>query len=911
MNDLKTQIPELFLKKWQDTINVMASMFDVPAGLMMRVLPEQIEVLLASETQGNPYEHSEKANLNTSLYCETVMASNQLLHVPNALEDEQWKNNPDVALNMISYLGVPLLWNEYEVFGTICVLDNKTRQYQKKYHDLLWEIKKSIEADFKIIQQQEKLTAFNKELTISNQQLFLAKQAADAANRSKSDFLANMSHEIRTPMNAIIGMSYLVLKTELSTQQINYIKKIQGSGQHLLGIINDILDFSKIEAGKLTVEAIEFELEKVLDNVANQISEKAASKGLELIFNIDPKVPLHLFGDPLRLGQILINYASNAVKFTSQGEVEISIRLQKEVGQSVQIYCAVEDSGIGLTEKQISHLFQSFSQADTSTTRQFGGTGLGLAISKKLVELMGGQIGVESELGRGSCFWFTATLERSTAETSRPVLSSLQSKRVLVVDDHPRARLVLVQLLENLHLSVDHLASGAAALDAILLAQQQKKPYDAIFLDWEMPEMSGIETAIKIKAQALQTMPALILLSACGYEEIIKGSETAVMSHTLSKPITTSLLLDCLESVFGNPSDSLGINSLRNNAIPQLAQIQGARILLVEDNPINQEVANELLQSEGFIVDIAENGQSALLQLQIIHYDIVLMDMQMPIMDGLMATKEIRKLECFQNLPIVAMTANAILGDRERCIAAGMNDHIAKPIDPDELWQALIKWINPEQILAPCAISRRQNAYSEETPIPSDIDGLNINLGLKQVFAKKKLYLTVLDKFISEQENTLSEILKALENKDWPTAERLAHTLKSVAGLIGANSIQQQAEQLESALRQGHKQQKIIPLLNDLKKPLNHLIFQLKQKLPQVPSELSAHIDPNKLAEITQQLLALLDDGDSEAINVLENNASLLNTAFPQQFRMINECIQAFDFDGAQEVLKLAIGNTD
>jgi two-component system, sensor histidine kinase and response regulator len=909
--DSQINIPDHFLSKWQATINVMASLFNVPAGLMMRVLPEQIEVLLASETSGNPYEHSEKANLGTGLYCETVMATRDLLHVSNALEDEHWKNNPDIALNMISYLGVPLLWDEEVVFGTICVLDDKKRRYQKKYFNLIWEIKKGIESDFKIIQQQEKLAAFNTLLMLNNQQLTIAKQAAEAANLSKSHFLANMSHEIRTPMNAIIGLSYLALKSELNTHQSNYIRKIQSSGQHLLGIINDILDFSKIEAGKLSIETIEFELEKVLDNVINQIGDKAVNKGLEFIFNIAPDVPLNLFGDPLRLGQILINYASNAVKFTNLGEVEILIQIQEESAQSVLLYCAISDTGIGLTEEQISRLFQSFSQADTSTSRQFGGSGLGLVISKKLIELMGGETGVSSELGKGSRFWFTARLQKSNMPMRRLLLpSDLQNKRALVVDDNQAARLVLSQLLNSMQLKTDHVSSGQAALEAIIQANKNQSPYEIVFIDIEMPILNSIATAKQIKTLAFQTMPALILVSAYGQEVALKYAEGVTFSHSLIKPITTSLLFDCVLSALGKKSELPYKPSIQLDSTSKLRSISGARILLVEDNYINQEVACDILNSEGFIVDIAENGLLALEQLQKVHYDIVLMDMQMPVMDGLTATQEIRKLKNFKSLAIVAMTANTIQGDRERYLAAGMNDLVSKPINPEELWKALLRWIKPEQIIPSTRlVIENLSVQNDDIAIPTEIEGLNIDLGLNHVMGKKQLYLYVLRQFMIEQKNSLTQIFQAIKNNDNASAERIAHTLKGVAGVIGAEFIQQQAEQLETTLHQGQAQQHIVSLLDKLTHPLGNLIAQLEQKFPVAQDQIHENtmIDPQKLTEVCQQLVCLLENGDSEAINLFNAHTSLLCSAFPSHFRSINEKIESFNLDGALKTLKMAM----
>ena len=631
-----------------------------------------------------------------------------------------------------------------------------------------------------------------------------ARHAAEAANRAKGEFLANMSHEIRTPMNAIIGFSGLALRTPLNEKQSDYLGKIEHSAKSLLKVINDILDFSKIEAGKLALEAVEFDIEELLGGATDLVSGKAAEHGLELLTAVAPSVPRTLIGDPLRLGQVLSNLIGNAVKFTRSGYVLVGVETLQHKGDRCALRFRVQDTGIGMTQDQIDRLFVAFTQADSSVTRQYGGTGLGLAISKRLVEMMGGQITVTSRKGSGCTFGFSLELGigAGSGQRLRHDPEAMKSLRVLVVDDSAMARKILLEQLASFGVMAVGVDSGAAAI-AELERAGRSEPYQLVFMDWQMPHLNGVETSRRIRKHPTIARPPLtIMVSAFGREEVMREAEMAGVTGFLIKPVSASLLYETLLQQLG--LDPAGPDRPPAALQPEPANLpehlRGARVLLVEDHPLNRQVASELLDQAGLVVAFAENGRQAVERVRQAAWDLVLMDVQMPVMDGYEATAVIRGYPQLQDLPIVAMTAHAMRGAQEDCLAAGMNDFISKPIDPHELFRVLARWI-PQRRPQPAATPAAAPPAPAGSALLPELPGLHPASALRRMGGNAALYRSLVQEFAQEFLDAGDRLRTLAANGGSEEAYRLAHTLKGTAGNLSAERVRTLAASLEALLK--------------------------------------------------------------------------------------------------------------
>ncbi|MBF0467941.1 MAG: response regulator [Desulfamplus sp.] len=796
-----------------------------------------------------------------------------------------------------------------------------------------------------------------------------ARKSAEAATRAKSDFLANMSHEIRTPMNAVMGFADLVLKTELSSKQQDYIQKIQSASKSLLGVINDILDFSKIEAGKLEMESIDFRLDDIINNTANMISVKAEEKGIELVSTVDTNLPQSLVGDPLRLGQVLINLINNAVKFTSAGHIFIKVELVNENGDTVNkhpgeqctVKFSISDTGIGMTLTQITNLFQAFTQADSSITRKFGGTGLGLTISRRLVQIMGGDMSVKSKPGEGSTFSFTAVFKIShkIEKNSFILPEALEGIKILVVDDNPMSREILTDQLISLGFETFAVDSGEKSLQELVRASATK-PYDLVLIDWKMPGMDGIETSRRIRQNMwIAKIPRIIMVTAFGREEVMRRAQEAGINAFLIKPVLPSLMLNAIMGLFCKdldlPKKTVRITSLDEQLETRIKNIKFARILLVEDNAINQQVATEILQGADLIVDVAENGLDALDKLEKSVYDLVLMDIQMPVMGGYEATRIIRKDDRFRQLPIIAMTAHAMTGAKESCLEAGMDGYVAKPIDQAELFSTLATWIKSRKTDKAddslqdgdlpdkkSALDYKDNKLSDKNlnlqgkgpdiqnkrldiqdkglyiqdkgsdaqddlnfGLIESLPGIDVKSALKRLNGNKKLYRQLLLDFARNYALVTEEIREHLDKQDLNSAERIAHTIKGVGGNLAADGIYNAARDLEYAIvEKTGNYDELLSGLNNVMRPLLASINRISEQSQNRKDKTDSPVDVQKVAPVMVELAGFLEGNDASALASSESLKKIMEySAFKEKMMELENHVENFEFTSALSVL--------
>ncbi|MDF1794526.1 MAG: response regulator [Thalassobaculaceae bacterium] len=731
-------------------------------------------------------------------YCSHMLSQGRALAFHNIAESELAEALCYRTFGRNCYIGAPVIV-EGEVYGTInfSSMDARDHPFSKSELVLVEMMGRWLGMELERVRAMERIEA--------------ARDAAEAGTRAKSSFLANMSHEIRTPLNGVIGLSRLLAQTSLNQKQRDYVRKVLFSSENLLGIINDILDFSKIEAGQLSIEKTEFRLLDVIEGVTAIVAPRAAEKNLEFLVSVDPNAPQDLVGDPLRLGQILTNLCTNAIKFTEEGEVLVSIQATEVVNGSVELHFAVRDTGLGMTPEQVDQIFRPFTQADVSTTRKFGGTGLGLTISKEFTERMDGRIWVESEHGVGSTFQFTVRLALGTSgETLHTIVTSdLRDLRILVVDDNEMARLVIGDTLRAMGFDVDVAASGPAALRRVSV-DEGVLSYDVVLMDWMMPGLDGIETADKIReACGTGPYPATILVSAYMPDEGMMAAATPALAGFVSKPVNQSTLFDAIASAVGAKSG--GRLTRAQEAVRSRTSLSGLVVLLAEDNEINQEVAVSVLEQQGVTVVVANNGQEAIDVLSAPdaqQFDAVLMDVQMPVMDGLEATRRIKGDDRLAALPVIAMTAHALEEERDKCFAAGMCDHVAKPLDEEKLFDALARHCRPGDDENPDVPAKLEPSPSAPSaPVATlivNIDNLTTidTVSLRRSLPDDSLTSRLLLKFREGQSDSADSIRAAITAGDRDKARRMAHQVRGVAGNLRAMEVLETAKALELKIDQ-------------------------------------------------------------------------------------------------------------